>query len=232
MKKLLVILFVGAFAASANAATLWMEFDDGPGDPGSYPTTEVTLMPSETAVLSIYIDLIAGDTLSGASGQFEDALGLNVEGAASEVVDPEAPKDWRTGSAYGPLGVGFGQYSASYFAYNPLTDSLEGPGRFLLAEVEIHQLPPGGEDYEIAFYHNPEAFSWRLKKGNGTDFSFYPAWASYSGYFTYGQGSPGASVKGGGESIRDPLLLHCIIPEPSSIGLLILGSLAALRRRR
>jgi len=230
MKKLLVILFVGAFAASANAATLSMLFDDGPVDQGPYPREEITLSPSETAVLSIYIDLKANDPgFSGLAGQFQDAPGLE---AISEVA---VPTNWNADSALGGLGVGFGYYSANYFTTDAVADALRGPGQFLVAEIVIHQssepIPP--QDYEVVFYHNASAFSWNLTKEDGGDFGFHPKFEgmSYSGYYTYGKGAPDAGSVMTGYCYLDPLIVHCI-PEPGSMALLVLGGLAALRRRR
>jgi hypothetical protein len=230
MKKLLVILFVGVFAASANAATLSMLFDDGPVDQGPYPKEEITLSPSETAVLSIYIDLKANDPgFSGLAGQFEDAPGLAAVGEAA------APANWNADSALGPLGVGVGKYVANYFTTDAVVDALRGPGQFLVAEIVIHQLnePLPPQDYEIVFYHNPAAFSWDLTNEIGSSFTFHPKFEgnSYSGYYTYGKGAPDAGALMTGYTYRDPLIVHCI-PEPGSMALLVLGGLAALRRRR
>jgi hypothetical protein len=230
MKKLLVILFVGVFAASANAATLSMLFDDGPVEQGPYPREEITLSPSQTAVLSIYIELKANDPgFAGLAGQFEGGDGLAAIG------ESPIPTNWNADSALGPLAVGVGNYSANYFSTDAVADALRGPGNYLLAEVVIHQLsePIPPQDYEVVFYHNPSAFSWNLTKEDGGDFGFHPKWeaASYSGYYTYGKGAPDAGTAKTGYTYRDPLIVHCI-PEPGSMALLVLGGLAALRRRR
>ena len=55
------------------------------------------------------------------------------------------------------------------------------------------------------------------------------AFAAYSGYWTFGKGSPGVSTMAV-QIPRDPLIITKI-PEPASLAILGLGRLALLRRR-
>jgi hypothetical protein len=241
MKKLLVILFVGVFAASANAATLSMLFDDGPVDQGPYPREEVTLMPSETAVISVYIDLKSVDPgFAGLGGQLQVWSGGGFSDGLTALDDYHTQPGWETAphvpALPSALGEGIGRYNMNFGAIDADLDSLYGPGQFLVAEIVIHQdaEPTPPNDFALVFRHDPDNFQPVLTNHKGGMFNFHPKWEgmSYSGVYTYGKGAPDAGAVMTGYTYFDPLIVHCIIPEPGSMALLVLGGLAALRRRR
>lgn len=231
-KTLLVLIVAGAMATTANAATLWMQFDDGPADQGPYPKDEITLFVSETAVLSIYFDLHHElDNLESVAFQMENALGL------TSLSDFAVPAGWVSQSNHGYLAEGAGpNFYGAWFGPKIGPAAI---GSYLIAEVVIHQNEEFIlTDYDIAFKHDPliaglPLITYETQGGGAAEYEFDPnkANGSYSGYYTYGQGSPGAKAGVGNKAPRDPLIVHCI-PEPASLSLLVLGGIAALRRRQ
>ena len=215
MKKVLLVLLVGGMlATTANAATLWMQFQGG--------GNEITVAPSDEIVVEIWFDIAhAGDTVSTVFHENQLAAGLD------QTASVAVPTNWSAGGLNGPLGPGTNQFAVG--ADDPLTDSLGGVGSYHVGYQLIHQNIDTG-DWEISF-GDPGTFAQVLDAAGGN----YLWWGdgTYAGYYTYGQGAcyvAGNPKTGLLPVAADPLIVHCI-PEPSSLALLALGGLALIRRR-
>jgi hypothetical protein len=233
MKKVLLFTLVaGLTASTANAATLWMSFPGSGGDPGQ-AVKEWTLATSETVDIEIYLTMVAGDNFTGGFHSNEPvALGPPRVPALLDQTAVGTPlAGWSSAaSVAGLLGALGTQVNVA--DNTPLVPEIVGPGGVLWATQTIHQVDPtlhgeekGNVDYEITFDHATVGLGY-LKGGNAVNYIHSTLWAGYSGYYTYGAGSPGGTKI----APRDPLILHHI-PEPASLALLALGGLAALRRR-
>jgi len=215
-KALLLSLVIGMMAASANAATLRMNFAGG-GD-------VITVAPTDEFTVEVWIDMVAGETLAGAFYPNGFAAGLVQVGLASP------PTNWARAGYDSVLGDGNQQ--ASFGALNPSMDSLVGPGSVLIGLQYIHQNDLTG-DYEIVFGDPLGGFVGLLDQ-SAVSFIWYGYGGSFAGYYEYGKGSPYVPASGRGGAIpgqaADPLIVHCI-PEPAALSLLLLGGVAVLRRR-
>ena len=231
MKKAILIAVVAGLAASGvNAAQLEMWFDKANG------IDEITMDTTETVLVEIWVtNMHAQDTLSGLYHENALALGLkqiasipNVTnwtgGGVNDVLGPLP-----TPPATPPPG---NQFLVS--ALLASTDSVVGAGDVLVGWQEIHQMetPPPPADYNIEFA--PPGFpTQELVDQAGNPWLWWHT-ATYAGYYTYGKGAcyVAGNVKTGLQPVlADPLTVHCI-PEPASLSLLVLGGIAALRRRR
>jgi len=233
MKKLLVMLVaVGFIAGTANAATLWMQFADG--------SDEVTLAPSQTVDVQIFVDMLPADTLAGVTGQFwpfgtadQGAYPTFVEGLDDMGIVANPALGWDSGSGVGPLGsaatnINVGAPTAA--------QAISGAGSFMVGTMTLHQNDLQNIDstyfpdfYPVMFGGDPSALP-NLIMPSGSKFKFDPRYSSsYAGYYTWGQGASGI-VKPKYTVEADPLIVHCI-PEPASLALLALGGLALIRRR-
>jgi hypothetical protein len=237
MKKLIVMLVaVGLMAGTANAATLWMQFEGG--------LDEVTLAPSDSINVEVWVDLLAGETLSTVfypnwpDTPYETDFVVPVSGLEQTGLSTSIA-GWSTAGQGGLLGNGIvgapQQFAAA--ADDPNVGSLTGPGSFLVGIQTIHQnditndLSPEYDFYPIMFGGDPGTPVAQVLDQGGAAFTFDPRYASYSpGYYTYGQGASEIITKKWSIG-DDPLIVNCIIPEPASLALLALGGLAIIRRR-
>ena len=235
MKKVLLVMLVAGLAAStANAATLWMSFP-GSGGEKANAVKEWTLATSETVEIEIYLDMLAGDNFTGGFHSNEPvALGPPRVPALLDQTAVATPlAGWSAAASVGGLLGALGT-QVNIADNSPLVPEIVGPASVLWGTQTIHQVDPtlhgeekGNVDYEITFDHATVGLGYLTAGGAAVSYVHNMGWASlYSGYYTYGAGSPG----GNKIALRDPLILHHI-PEPASLALLALGGIAALRRR-
>jgi len=226
MKKvLLVSLIAGLAAGSANAATLWMQFAGG--------ANEVTLHPTETVVVEIYMSGIRGaasptpDRIS--AGQWSNMTALGLEQQSVTAGQP----GWTPDQIAGVLGsneVSIAADTANAFIGLGITPAMN----VLLARQILHQNLITGR-FELMFLadvatakptiRNAAGLTWAIVKGTGTN--------PLAGQFEITKGSPGYSYMVGYDTLTQPklpLIVNCI-PEPASLALLALGVVAGLRRR-
>ena len=213
-------------ATPGHAATLWMQFENG--------GNEITLAPSHTFNVEVWLDILAGDNVSGLGQPFWPGDAVGVNGLVQENVTPIA--GWDENSLDGVLGLS-GQQDINVFAPT-LAQVIDGPGSYLLAVMTLHMndLVPDNNPlfpdyYPIMFGGDPTVTS-ALLNSVGSEIGFTPVYASYSGYYTWGQGASAISGKTGTTAwALDDNPLKVYEPEPASISLLALGGLLVLRRR-
>lgn len=219
-KTMTVILFA-AVAAHTSAATLslrWQHTSD----------TKITLAPSQTAVIEVVLEgMLAGDTLSRAYFSLQAIQFDPITHVSTSV----GPTGWIAGGAVG-VPLGDSQFDVSSdMPGSP--DDLAGPSASaVLGSFTIHLEDvglPDGAEMEIAF--NPVTHSQnQLVKSDGSFWIFnHRGYAAYSGYWTYGRGSPGIGTMGFNLP-RDPLVITKI-PEPTSLALFFACGVAFFMRQ-
>jgi hypothetical protein len=247
-KSLLGILAVGVFATAANAATLSMRFAGG--------GNEVTLGPSDSVTVEVVITMGVNDgpktpsKLTGIDMRF-DVGGLADGGFGPYVLDGGQDDKLAVTDVSSPIGAwsnaasilgSFDRLGFFMSVGDPAgTTGVTGTGAVfdtVIATFVIHKafsvLPPGPATDTYFVWRNEDPLP-ALYNGPAT-------WGNKFGYtvengrnqFLHGQGSPGDAdpryVYHGYETM-EPLIIHQI-PEPSAIALMVLGGLAALRRRK
>jgi len=251
MKKgLLGILAVGMMTTAANAATLSMRFAGG--------GNEVTLDSSQSATIEIVITYGANDgpkspsTLTGLDARFD--VGDIVPGAPGAPgvpgYRPEYIADGSTKYTVESVSTlpGWNTAATTLGPFNALgfflsTNSGDAASNVIasavVASFTVHKTSPvvGGDTF-VAFRVGAAlpalssgGAAWTRRWGYGNTGEI----AGLRNQYSIGQGNPGdagAFFTNGyhGYEILQPLVIHNV-PEPSSIALMLLGGLAALRRR-
>lgn len=219
-KQIFIVIGVLFVAASVNAATLSMRWRDTVGD-------KIFMIPSSTAVVEVVVeDMQVGDTLQGAFFSLESLILDPITHVSN---DTDVP-NWSADNVFTgfPLGP-----SVFLVGVDTVTDFLTGPGTVVIGTFVIHFEDTGapifGSEFEITFDH---AANHGLVDMDGGFYQFgiSGAAAGYSGYYSFGKGSPGVTQMS--DSLpRDPLIVT-YFPEPGSLGLVTLGGLAVFMRRR
>ena len=142
MKKALFSLAVaGLLTASANAATLSLQWQSQPG------VDKISLAPSQTAVIDVILQTssFGGDSISGLFFSMES-------GPVEHLSNSAALPGWSAGGAVN-LPFGLSQYAAGSDLPNGPND-ISGAGTFLVGSFVIHYndvLSPNGTEFEVAF---------------------------------------------------------------------------------
>jgi hypothetical protein len=227
MKKfVLLALTVGLLAGTANAASLYMEWA---AEGGATATHDMEV--GDSAVINIYVDLLAGETFSTL------AYANSAQPLVSQTGTTVVPANWGNGSFNGTT-LGAGGQQIAFAANNPLVDFLSGPSPYTLIGTQTVQLSaaasPGDPDVPVAF-QDPTLAGMLFYDMNGAPFTWDARYnTSYSGYVAFANyGNPGWGLNPakGHQPTPNPLYIN-IIPEPSALALLALGGFSLLRRRR
>jgi len=224
----LAVLAMGG-VAQAQDAHLWIQPVSG--------GNEMCLTVSETAVIQLWVNVYAGNLVAMDSILVHyDAAGN--PGAAFTVEGFNDQGPWGTFGRRDPRGLitlpngNLNQYQFLGLDENQPWTMLSGlaPGIHLLDEIIIHGRIPTQEppcppvDIGTA---DKVLFSFLAPPGG---FKVYPSYYTtghyYDATFTFGTG---ANAKGTANDL--PIYVGVVVPEPASLSLLLLGGLAAFRRR-
>jgi len=216
MKKVLICaLAVGLAATAADASIFRLNFVGG--------GNAATVQQGGPAVgIEIWLDVKqAGPGISGVGFEFE-AL-------------PAIVQTGRTANLGGALG-GFDGPLGATAVYNIGWGGTAGPGpatgSYLLGTLSVAApLATATGAYELVINHN--SVSVLDDTGGALAFDARPGYSdTYGSTVAYGNwGGPAWSAKGKGSQLRNPLFLNVEVPEPTSLVLLALGGIAAIRRR-
>jgi hypothetical protein len=199
-------------ALAANAAQINFEFGSIDGVPLERGVTDITLNPCQTATINCYLTLES----SGFPPAPEE-LGLMTYVLSCYEIPPEDfvqfpsdveiigySDDLAPMYTYDNIPGGGGAFSFTEIIYD--TDVITAPGEYLVSDIIIHCTGPS-EDYFMILNDTTDILLFEPDLQTGIAFSV------------------------GTGSVTNPL--HLLqTPEPATIGLLGLGGLALLRRRR
>lgn len=221
MKKVLICaLAVGLAATAADATILRLNFA---GDGNA-----ATVVAGGPAVnVEIWLDVMP---------YFTAASGVAGVGFEFETL-PAIVQTGRTANLGGSLG-GFDGPLGATAVYNIGWGGVAGPGpvaattSFLLGTLSVAApLSTAPGVYELVINHN--SVSVLDDTGGALGFDARAGYSdTYGSTLAYGNwGGPAWSAKNKGAQARNPLFLNVEVPEPTSLVLLALGGIAAIRRR-
>jgi len=234
MKKVLIsMLAVALVATAADATLIGLRWKDTAAQSNTVPF-------GTPAVIQVYVQQMAGDpTTSGIGGHINAwdnaaATLATTPGQVSQTAVTPVPAGWAIAVAAtvnGPVNAPTTQFGVS--DPNPSTAGLGGT--YVMAELTVQHTALTTKDIYITL-------DWPSMTVLGAqggiiygDLSSGGKWNQAkanvkSGYVAYGNwGSPGWSISAARNQAANGLILHT--PEPASLALLVLGGIAALRRR-
>jgi hypothetical protein len=167
-------------------------------------TNALDLTSNGEAEVEVWVDLIAGESLTGLG--FANTATTGIEQNATDV----GTAGWTDGSTNGVLG-GAAQWMS--FASTGSGYDLTGPGSFLLGTQAVRAMGcVEGESLEISIDHatvlllrsNGNFFNWDARYSTSN-----PGFAAYGDYGNPGWGTdPGE----GEQPTPNPLIIHCVAP--------------------
>ena len=161
MKKVLAVLVVCLMAASANAATIGLQWTNGDG------SNYIEAYPTDHVWIDVVVTLGAGDVFSGAAFASMPVPELIMD--SSEAVPP-----FVDGSTYGPLGF-------DYPSFNHPT-SIAGPWSGVIGRYDIHVSGAESDTYEIMINHA----TLSVLDGQGNPMTYGPDFAGVvANWFKY-----------------------------------------------
>jgi hypothetical protein len=232
MKRVLICALAVAIFAMPSLAQkpdiqVWLQAVGG--------SDKITVGVSETAVIQLWADIGSGNNVVNIDALLQTYLNDFTPNVASfdvwgfnDIVITNSQMQRKTRGSAEPASPGapslldgptFYQYVGEDPTATAGTDGIAGPRSVLLDEIIIHGVADNsgtGPDFVIFEQGaaKPDAFYMDLV-------GFPPSW----------QAIQHASVTQGTGAGTSPLLVN-VTPEPASLGLLLVGGLAALRRRR
>ena len=225
-------LLVTAGVANAQDATLWIQ-PVGGGD-------EICLEVSETAVIQLWVDvhippggnLVAMDAILVHYGGNFDVSGFIDHGPWGSFGrrDPRGLITLPNGNLNQYQFLGLDENQPWQVGDGSVGGSGLGSGVHLLDEIIIHGLTPTQDPPCPPVDHltaDQVMFSFTAAPGG---FKVYPSYYTTGHYYDISVAfGTGTNLKGTATDL--PLYVAVVVPEPASLSLLLLGGLAAFRRR-
>lgn len=216
-----------AMPAAAQDATVWLQGTDG--------GNKVDVLVSQTAVVQLWVTIAGGSTMIGIDAitrGYDSAFGKNINfevAGFNDQVNPGLMQRVSRGDVVNDLPNGNPddyQYVGDDSNF-PLSSSsgTAGPATFLLDEIIIHGIdnpanPTGLPSSDLLGFGLGAA----APGGFALTLTGFPVqtWQALDATVATGTGSlPG-----------NPLTVNVDVPEPATLGMLMIGGLAAIRRRR
>jgi len=237
MKKVLIsMLAVALMATAADATLIGLRWKDAPAQ------QSLDVATGAPAVVQVYITTMAGDLkLQGIGGRLQAWDNAAANTATTSIVNETAVAAPLPGwvvsappvTTLGPLNAALTQFGT----FQPIDGAGVGnvAGTYILAEITLTHTEVATKNIYLTLDRNTVSLFSDGGNQPYSDLTTQGKWDRTkanvnSGYIAYGNwGNPGWGGAAKGQQTPNGLILHT--PEPASLALLVLGGIAALRRR-